>query len=57
MIQPSLLGTIRMHAPEVMQVTHATEWMEEFFKEYQGMMDRGAVNAVKPPPGAKILEV
>ena len=29
--------------------------MDAYFKEYQGMMDRGAVKAVKPPQGAKIL--
>ena len=33
----------------------AKEWREAYFKEYQGMMDRGAVKAVKPPQGAKIL--
>jgi len=33
----------------------AKEWIDAFFKEYKGMMDRGAVKAVKPPQGAKIL--
>jgi len=33
----------------------AREWMEAYNKEYQGMMDRGAVRVAKPPPGAKIL--
>jgi hypothetical protein len=33
----------------------AQEWMDAYFKEYKGMMDQGAVKAVKPPPGAKLL--
>ncbi len=33
----------------------AKEWIDAHFKEYKGMMDRGAVMAVKPPQGAKIL--
>ena len=33
----------------------AQEWMDAYFKEYKGVMDLGAVKAVKPPPGAKIL--
>ena len=33
----------------------AQEWVDAYCKEYRGMMDRGAVKAVKPPPGAKIL--
>ncbi len=31
----------------------ASEWQEVYFKEYKGMMDCGAVRAVKPPQGAK----
>ena len=27
------------------------DWNEAYFKEYQGTMDRGAVKAMKPPPG------
>ena len=33
----------------------AAQWMDAYFKEYQGIMDRQAVDMVKPPPGAKIL--
>ena len=33
------------------------EWQEAYFKEYKGMMDRRAVRALKPPPGAKILGI
>ena len=31
------------------------QWIDAYYKECKGMMDRGAVKAVKPPPGAKIL--
>ena len=33
----------------------AKEWIDAYFREYKGMMDRGAVKTVKPPQGAKIL--
>ena len=33
----------------------AAQWMDVYAKEYQGIMDRKAVDMVKPPPGAKIL--
>ena len=31
------------------------EWQQAYSKEYKGMIDCGAVRAVKPPPGVKIL--
>ncbi len=40
---------------DAMSREDSREWQEAYFKEYKGMMDRGAVQAVKPPPGAKIL--
>ena len=33
----------------------AAQWMDAYAKEYQGIMDRKAVDLVKPPPGTKIL--
>ncbi len=33
----------------------AEQWMDAYAKEYQSIMDRKAVDMVKPPPGAKIL--
>ena len=33
----------------------AQQRMDAYFKEYKGMMDRGAVKAVKPQPGAKFI--
>jgi hypothetical protein len=40
---------------DAMSREDSREWQEAYFKEYKGMMDCGAVQAVKPPPGAKIL--
>ena len=40
---------------DAMSREDSREWQDAYFKEYKGMMDRGAVRAVKPPPGAKIL--
>ena len=40
---------------DAMSRVDAKEWREAYDKEYKGMMDRGAVRAVNPPPGAKIL--
>ncbi len=34
----------------------AAEWMMAYNREYQGMMDCGAVKVVKPPPGTKVLD-
>ena len=34
----------------------SAEWMAAYYKEYNGMMDRGAVKVVKPPPGTKVLD-
>jgi hypothetical protein len=42
---------------DAMSREDSREWQDAYFKfkEYKGMINRGAVRAVKPPPGAKIL--
>jgi hypothetical protein len=35
---------------DAMSRVDAKEWREAYDKEYKGMMDRGAVRAVNPPP-------
>jgi hypothetical protein len=40
---------------DAMSRVDAKEWREAYDKEYKGMMDRGAVRAVNPPPEPRFL--
>ena len=40
---------------DVMSRKDAAEWMETYWKEYQGLKDRDAVRVVIPPQGTKVL--
>ena len=40
---------------DAMSRVDAKEWWEAYDKEYKGMMDRGAVQAVTPPPEPRSL--
>jgi len=40
---------------EALMRADAAQWMDAYSKENQGIMDRKAVDMVKPPPGTKIL--